>query len=169
VSVSAIGPTGDNRLVTGPTANPATASTPFGGVENETVVTFTNAVNTGQFKICKVSSEPTLQGVTFNFSFSFSVNGVTTTGTAALTPGTCSGLSANIPVVDASDNPIDVQVKEAATPTVAISNISVSNGLELAANTTTGVADFNPYQGFTSVTYTNVRTPPPVGPCVSTC
>ena len=46
-----------------------TVSTPFGGVENETVVTFTNAVNTGQFKICKVSSEPTLQGVPFNFTY----------------------------------------------------------------------------------------------------
>ena len=53
--------------------NPVTVSTPFGGVENETVVTFTNAVNTGQFKICKVSSEPTLQGVTFNFTYSYTV------------------------------------------------------------------------------------------------
>jgi hypothetical protein len=36
-----------------------------GGVENETVVTFTNAVATGRFKVCKVSSESTLQGVPF--------------------------------------------------------------------------------------------------------
>jgi hypothetical protein len=125
-------------------------------------------VNTGQFKICKVSSEPTLQGVTFNFTFSYSVNGTTTNGTAALTPGNCSSFSANIPVVDANDNPIDVQVTDAATPTVAISDISVANGLELAANTTTGVADFNPYQGFSTITYTNVRTPP-VEPCIATC
>ena len=32
--------------------------TPFGGVGNETLVTYTNAVNTGEFKICKTTSEP---------------------------------------------------------------------------------------------------------------
>ena len=71
VSVTPSAPVG--RFVSG--TNPVTVSVPFGGVENETVVTFTNAVNTGQFKICKVSSEPTLQGVPFNFTYSYTVNG----------------------------------------------------------------------------------------------
>ena len=77
-------------------------------------MTFTNAVVTGQLKICKVSSEPTLQGVTFNFTYSYSVNGVITNGTAALTPGSCSGLSGDIPVVDAERQPDPDQRRGAA-------------------------------------------------------
>jgi hypothetical protein len=157
VSVSAVGPTGDNRVVSG--TNPVTASTPFGGLENETVVTFTNAVNTGQFKICKVSSEPTLQTTTFNFTSSYTVNGVTTNGTAALTPGTCSGLSGPIPVVDPNGNPIPIYVTEAAVPTVLISNIAVLDGALTATNYANGTATFHTFQGFSTITYTNVRAP----------
>jgi hypothetical protein len=157
VNVTATGPTGDNRWISG--TNPVTVSTPFGGVENETVVTFTNAVNTGQFKICKVSSEPTLQGVTFNFTYTYTVNGVTTNGTAALTPGTCSSLSGNIPVVDPNGNPIPVVVNELSTPTVQVSNIAVSNGTITSQNLGTGRVCFYVNQGVTTVTYTNVRTP----------
>jgi len=157
VSVTATGPTGDNRLVSG--TNPVTVSTPFGGVENETVVTFTNAVNTGQFKICKVSSESTLQGVTFNFTYSYTVNGTLITGSAALVPGTCSALSAPIPVVDPNGAPIAINVTEAATPTVSVSNIAVQNGTLTAQNTADGTATFNTNQSFSTITYTNVRTP----------
>jgi hypothetical protein len=157
VSVTATGPTGDNRWISG--NSPVVASTPFGGVENETVVTFTNAVNTGQFKICKASPELTLQGVTFNFTFSYTVNGTTTNGTAALTPGTCSSLSGSIPVVDPNGLPIPIYVAEAATPTVQVSNIAVQNGNLTASSLANGTATFNTLQGFSTITYTNVRTP----------
>jgi len=162
VTVTATGPTGDNRWISGNT--PVVASTPFGGVENETVVTFTNAVNTGQFKICKVSSEPTLQGVTFHFTYSYTVNGTLITGSADLTPGTCSALSALIPVVDPSGAAIPIVVNEQATPTVAVSSIVVSNGNLTSSDLGSGRGCFTVNQGVTTITYTNVRTAvnPPV-------
>jgi hypothetical protein len=149
----------NGRLISGTTDNPATVSVPFGGVSNETVVTFTNAVNTGEFKICKVSPEPTLQGVSFSFGYSYTIGAVTTTGTASLQPGQCSALSGDIPVVDASGNPIAVHVSEAPTPTVQVSNISVDNGTLAASDLGAGTATVYVNQGFTTVTYTNVRTP----------
>jgi hypothetical protein len=159
VGVTALGGQQDNRLTTGPTTNPAIVSVPFGGVESETVVTFTNAVVTGQLKICKVSTEPTLQGVTFDFTYSYSVNGVITNGTAALTPGSCSGLSADIPVVDAAGDPIPISIAEAPSPSALVSNIAVANGTLIASNILSGTSTVSVNMGVTDVTYTNVRSP----------
>jgi hypothetical protein len=147
------------RLVTGSTVNPATVSVPLGGVANETVVTFTNAVDTGQFKICKVSSEPTLQGVTFHFTYSYTAYGNTVTGTAAMTPGSCSGISVTVPLVDSTGVPVAIKVTEKATPTVAVSKIGIDNGTIVSQNLAGGTATFNVNQGITIVTFTNVRTP----------
>jgi hypothetical protein len=164
VNVLAAGPAGETRLVSG--TNPVTVSTPFGGVENETVVTFTNAVNTGQFKICKVSSEPTLQGVTFTFISVYELpNAGPVESIAQLTPGTCSQLSANIPVVDPDGNPIDIGVHEESVSGVAVSNIAVQNGTLVSSDPGSGSATLHVNQGFTTITYTNVRTPP-VGGCL---
>ena len=164
VSVAATGPAGETRVVSG--TNPVTVSTPFGGVENETVVTFTNAVNTGQFKICKVSSEPTLQGVTFTFISVYELpNAGPVESIAQLTPGTCSQLSANIPVVDPDGNPIDIGVHEESVSGVAVSNIAVQNGTLVSSDPGSGSATLHVNQGFTTITYTNVRTPP-VGGCL---
>jgi hypothetical protein len=159
VMVSAVGPSQDNRLTTAPTANPAIVTVPFGGVASETVVTFTDAVNTGQLKICKVSNEPTLQGVTFNFTYSYVVNGATTNGTAALTPGNCSGLSANIPVVDQNGNPIPITVAELPQATAQVSNIAVANGTLITSSTAAGTSTVSVNVGVTVLTYTNVRSP----------
>jgi hypothetical protein len=159
VGVTALGPQQQNRLTSGPTTNPATVSVPFGGVESETVATFSNSVVTGQLKICKVSSEPTLQGVTFNFTYSYSVNGVITNGTAALTPGSCSGLSANIPVVDAAGKPIPISIAELPQSTALVSNIAVANGTIIASNILSGTSTVSVNEGVTAVTYTNVRSP----------
>src|SRR5262249_46465667 len=71
VSVTATGPTGDNRVVSG--TNPVTVSVPYfsdpanGG---ETLVTFTNRVLRAQVKICKVvepGSKTPLAGNGFPF------------------------------------------------------------------------------------------------------
>ena len=97
-------------------------------------MTFTNAVATGRFKICKVSSEPTLQGVPFTFTYSYTVNGATVTGSATLQPGQCSGLSDDIPVVDQNGQPIPVTVTEAAVSQVQVSSITVANGNSVSAN-----------------------------------
>ena len=159
VGVTAIGPGHENRLLSGSATNPALASVPAGGVENETVLTFTNAVATGQFKICKVSSEPSLQGVTFTFSYSYVVNGSTINGTAALKPGECSGLSSAVPVVDAAGHPIPITVTEGYASQVQVSNIAVANGNSVSTNPANRTATFSVNQGFTVVTFTNVRAP----------
>jgi len=61
------------RLLTGPTVNPANVLVPYGGVGGETVVTFTNAVDPSQFKICKqeTSADAALSGATFDFTWTF--------------------------------------------------------------------------------------------------
>ena len=46
------GTTFGNQLVTAPGVNPAVVNVPFGGVANETVVSYTNSTVTGVFKIC---------------------------------------------------------------------------------------------------------------------
>ena len=159
VGIVAKGPDGGSRLVTGSLDNPATVQVPFGGVENETVAEFTNAVNTGEFKICKASPEPTLQSTAFSFNYSYTVNGTTYTGQASLKPGQCSSLSGDIPVVDPNGQPIPVYITEAATPSVQVSNIAVANGTLAASNYAQGTATVYVNRGFTTVTYTNVRTP----------
>ena len=60
------------RLLSGAHVNPASVVVPYGGVGNETVVTFTNVVDPTQFKICKqeTSADANLSGGTFNFSYS---------------------------------------------------------------------------------------------------
>lgn len=159
VSVTAVGPTQASRLLTGSTTNPAQVSVPTGGVENETVVTFTNAVATGRFKICKVSSEPTLQGVPFTFTYAYIVNGSPVTGSATLTPGQCSGLSNDIPVVDQNGHSIPVDVTEGLVSQVQVSNISVANGNSVATDVGNRTAVFSVNVGFTVVTFENVRAP----------
>jgi hypothetical protein len=159
VSVSATGPTDDNRLLSG--SNPVTVSVPFGGVGNETLVTYTNAVNTGQFKICKTSSEPQIiGGVTFTFAWSITVDGATTSGTVGLTPGECSGLLATVPVVDSSGNPVSVTVGEASTAGVYVNTIAYAgNGSLVSSNTATGWSSFDIGIGVNSITYDNEVTP----------
>jgi hypothetical protein len=154
VNVLAAGPAGETRLVSG--TNPVTVSTPFGGVENETVVTFTNAVNTGQFKICKVSSEPTLQGVTFEIDWGYL--GGLLHGSVFLKPGECSGLSVPIPVVDPNGIALNITATEVNLPaSTEVSNITVTNGHDVTNTPPQDV--FNVFQGVTTVTFTNVRTP----------
>ncbi len=144
------------RLLSGSTDDPATVAVPYGGVENETVVAFTNAVDHAVFKICKVSSEPSLQGVAFDFAYK--IDGLSP-HTVSLTPGQCSTLIGPIPVVDPNGAGIPVSVAEAPVATVAVSNIAVDNGTVTAqtANTVT----FNVRSQVTQVTFTNVRTLPP--------
>jgi hypothetical protein len=156
VNVVATGPTSDNRLQSG--TNPVAVLTPFGGVENETVVTFTNAVNTGQWKVCKASTEPTLQNVTFNFSWG---NG----GSAALEPGQCSLLSDPIPVVLSDGTHPAIEVFESEPAGVEASDIAIANGSVVEAVTGSQPhVIFVVNQGVTQVTFTNVLSS--ISPCV---
>ena len=80
-------------------------------------------------------------------------------GTAALTPGNCSGLSADIPVVDDTGNPIPISVAELPQSTALVSNIAVANGTLSASSLTAGTATVSVNMGVTALTYTNVRSP----------
>jgi hypothetical protein len=86
-TVSASDPIG-GRLLTGggPTladphslpVNPASVTVPYGNESNETVVTFTDAIDPTQFKICKQedSYNANLSGQTFDFSWSYERGGL---------------------------------------------------------------------------------------------
>ena len=107
-SVTAEGYPEGNALISGPTSNgTVTVAVPFGGVGNETVVTYTDAVAKGQFKICTQESSPdaNLAGQSFTYNYSVTDDGVTPAGSVTLTepasPGiTCSGLITGVPVVN---------------------------------------------------------------------
>ena len=173
VSVTATGPDGSNRLLSG--SNPITVSVPFGGVGNETLVTYTNGVNTGEFKICKTSSATAdgsgllLAGDTFWYTYSYTVDGVTKVGTTSVTiptnavPGqvTCTGLFGPLPVEQSNGNAVTVTVTEQAFPGVHIESINYGgNGTLTYSSTTTGESDFTVGQGINEVTYDNEPNPP---------
>ncbi len=132
------------RLLSGATVNPASVVVPYGGVGNETVVTFTNVVDPTQFKICKqeTSADANLSGGTFYFTWSYSVDESSYSGDVALTiaPVTaanptglvCSGLIWGPPVVDTTGAAIPVAITEDPTllPGVQLDSIGYQgNGI----------------------------------------
>jgi hypothetical protein len=170
VSVTATGPTGDNRVISG--FNPVTVSVPFSGTTlygNETLVTFTNAVNTGQFKICKTSSSLLLADESFRFNWAYVLNGTTVRGTITLKPGQCGyldgsglGISPAIPVVDNNGNAVIVEVSgDAETGTWVlnhqyyISSITHTGSGGFGEDPVTSISVFFLGQGVNSVTYDN--------------
>jgi hypothetical protein len=148
-------------------------SVPFSGTTlygNETLVTFTNAVNTGQFKICKTSSSSLVADESFVFHWDYFLNSATaTTGTITLKPGQCGwkdgsgqGLSPAIPVVDNNGAPVTVYVYgDTDTGTwmlnhqYYISSISHTGSGAFAENPANGDSGFIIGQGVNSVTYDN--------------
>ncbi len=117
-----------NQLVTAPGANPAVVNVPFGGVANETVVTYTNSTVDGVFKICtaQTSSDAMLAGDSFTYNWSYTVNGTTTSGTVPLVVPTsgsqCSGQIGlpGIPVINSNGSPVTVSVTAEAPSLVGV-------------------------------------------------
>lgn len=116
-----------SRLLSGALTNPATVSVPFGGVGNETLVTFTDATTAGEFKICKGQSgtDAGLAGDWAQFSYSWTVNGQKSTGNVAVQiPSSgvaCSGLIGvpGILTMNADLSPVNVKVSETSVTTDA--------------------------------------------------
>ncbi len=108
-------PTG-SRLQSGSTNPNATVLVPYGGVGNETLVTFTNATLSSAFKVCTAQTSPdaNLAGQSFTYDYSYTVNGVTTNGSVSLTVPTtgsqCSGILGTVPVINANGTPVDVSI-----------------------------------------------------------
>jgi hypothetical protein len=173
-NVTAIGgwPT-TNRLLSGPTDDPATVTVPFGGVGNETVATFTDAVYQGSFKICTAQTSPDANlaaGQLFVYNYSYTVNGTTTTGSVTLTNpatgATCSGIIGPIPVVNADGSAVQVSVTEAlpATPSVQLANVQYQgNGMVVSSpalpSTLPATIVFTNGAGMNVATFTDGRTP----------
>jgi len=170
------------RLLSGDTVNPASVFVPYGGVGNETVVTFTNVVDPTQFKICKqeTSADANLSGGTFYFTWSYSVDESDYSGDVALTiaPVTaanptglvCSGLIWGPPVVDTSGDPIPVAISEDPTmlPGVQLDSIGYQGNGTVKYDSTYGGTDpvqvslgdeggfcMDPGAGINVVTFTN--------------
>jgi hypothetical protein len=170
------------RLLTGATVNPATFTVPYGGVGNETVVTFTNAVDLTQFKICKqeTSADANLVGSTFEFTWSFkgrdgdpdptgnvylTIAPVTASNPTGLV---CSGLLWGPPAVNSDGSVTPVSIVEDSTLIAAVEVTSIvyqGNGTvgpesALPAVVTGGTAGlcFDPGAGINVVTFTNGRT-----------
>lgn len=172
VSATATGPALDNRIVSGPTTSASgttvTVSVPFSGEYldgNETLVTYTNAVNTGVFKICKASSSSTLQGSGFLFNWSYTLNTTTYLGSVTVAPGQCgyvngTPLSPEIPVVDNNGNPVTVYVSgdtdAGGIVPYYISSITFNGpGLLTSASIADSDASFTIGQGTNAITYDN--------------
>ena len=176
------------RLLTGSTVNPASVTVPYGGVANETVVTFTNAVDPTEFKICKQesSADVNLSGDTFDFSWGYEDGNddISGSGDLSLTiaPVTasnptglvCSGLIWGPPAVDPSGDSINVNVTELSTPILDVAASSITyqgNGTVVYDSAPTVVTDgaapycFDPVNQISGVvspisviTFTNSRT-----------
>jgi hypothetical protein len=125
-SFTATGPDGSSRLLTSGTANPITVSVPWGGttdqgVGNETLVTATNSVNTGQIKVCKLLGPGTPFGPDKSYDFETKwqigdhhfMQDVTLTPTGDGPDGeVCGFLTGPIPVVDGKGDPIEFTTTE---------------------------------------------------------
>jgi hypothetical protein len=170
-SVSAYNVNGD-ALVSGPSDNEITVDVAYGGVGDETVATFTDAVKTGEFKICtqESSTDANLAGQTFVYDYSVSDGGVTAPGSVSLTepaaPGeTCSGLITGVPVVN-PDGSVPVVSVTSEVPTVTDVQIDAityaGNGVLLTQPATpTGFPATQTYSigvGVNVSTFTNGRT-----------
>jgi len=128
------------RLLTADTVNPASVTVPYGGVGNETVVTFTNTVDPTQFKICKQESSPdaNLSGQTFSFDWSYSdqnYEDISASGSVSLTIEStlanptglvCSGLIWGPPSIDPAGKVVPVMITEENTPIADVEATSIT-------------------------------------------
>jgi hypothetical protein len=125
-TVSVTDPSGHQLLGWDAQTGVATVTVAPGTVVNETIATFTNATRQGAFKICTGQTSPgaALAGVVFPYLWSYTANGVTTSGTVHLavqTLGqTCSAISASIPVVNTDGTPVDVTVTAQAPSVLSV-------------------------------------------------
>ncbi len=169
-TVSVTDPTGA-RLLTGPTTTPATVVVPYGPVANETTVTFTDAAKLGAFKICTAQTSPgaNLAGRAFTYTYSYTVNGVTTTGSVSLfvplLGSTCSAVIGPIDPVNSDGSPVKVTVTASVptVPSVDLAGFSYQGGGTLLSSPTLPAlfpasATFTVGIGMNILTFTNGAT-----------
>ena len=107
---------------------PGHGNVPYGGVGNETVVTYTNSTKTGVFKICtaQTSTDANLAGDSFTYNWSYTVNGTSSSGSVTLvvptTGSQCSGQIGlpGIPLINSDGSPVMVSVTAQAPSLVGV-------------------------------------------------
>ena len=158
--------------------NPASVTVPYGGVGNETVVTFGNVVDGTQFKICKqeTSSDAMLAGSTFNFEWTYGrLSGHDALTIGSVAPGlVCSDLDLGPYVVNTLGIGIPITITELSTAIPAVEATSIiyqGNGSVVSTTTlpvlvTGGTAGITitPGAGINVVTFTNGRYTPIILP-----
>jgi hypothetical protein len=168
--VEATGPTViDNRLTSGTTDNPATATVPPGTGSSTTKFTFTNEVNTTEVILCKQSPDADLATQSFHFAVSYSFDvppfgsGQGSSG-GDLLPGQCFSNGLTVPVVDPSGNPVPVVITETAVAGVSLTDVTIENGTIASKDLASGTATVNVgATGQTKVTFTNTID---INPCI---
>ena len=163
---------GVDSLLSGPTANgTVTVSVPFGGVAGETIATFTNAVKTGQFKICTAQTSPgaALAGQLFTYDYTYTVNGMTTSSSVTLTElsagSVCSGLIGPVSIVNTDGSAVTVSVTAIAP---SVSDVDLTSIVYQGGSSTVSIPPtpatfpatmtFSMGAGANVVTFTNGRT-----------
>ncbi|MFN2608995.1 MAG: hypothetical protein ABR511_14075 [Acidimicrobiales bacterium] len=146
--VTAIGTVPAARLVSRDLAGrAATVAIAQGDVSTQTVVTFTNAYEIGQLKVCKVAGAGVAQGT----NFSFMVGDHAVTVPAGPDPGGFCGLAGSFPAGTT------VTVTELATAATHVSSISVvpPDRVASAADLAAGRVAVAMGPGATEVSFTN--------------
>ncbi len=183
VGVSTCGPTDPacTRLisvVTNPTDAVATVTVPAGGVGDETVATFTNEVNTGDFKVCvqQSSADANMWGHLFSYTYSYKVGSATISGSFGVAVASapnlyaiCTNLYGPVPVVNPNGLPVRITITQLPAPKaddIQTNSILYQGNTPPSGVFTTSplptqlpsVCAFNVGQGINVCTYTNGRT-----------
>jgi len=165
-----------NELESCSNCDPAIVGVQYGGVGNETLVTFTDAVVQGQFKICTQQTSPDANlnnGEPFVFTYSYTLPGATepTTGTVTLynpiSGASCSAVSTDIPVVNGTGSMVDISVSEQqpSTASVELTNVlyqgngTVISSPSVPTTTFPATLTFSNGAGMNVATFTQGRTP----------
>lgn len=134
-SVSAYGYPNGNELISGPTNGEIWVGVPYGGVGDETIATFTNAVQQAELKICtqESSADANLAGVSFTYDYSITDDGVTAPGSVTLVEPAagaqpaCSGMITGIPVVNPLSDGGGVPVVSITSLAPTVTDVDITN------------------------------------------
>ena len=145
--------------------NSALVTVPYNA---DNMVSFDNEINTGTLKICKAQtpSDGQLGNTSFNFSYSYTVNGVASSGTVpgGLKPGQCSAGVNNVPVLNGNLSQVQITVTEqpSTVANVNLFSVGVIGNDTIVSQptyphllTTAAPVVLNSLEGVNTVTFTN--------------
>jgi len=143
--------------------NPLTVTVPYAGdpLVGETQVSIWNTINRVSLKICKAidpNSSAAIQGLTYTYTATITVNGVPTVQSFTASPPypSCAMPApfGNFPIANADGSPITITVTEDPFPG-HVSNIAVLQGAVVSSDDVGQTVTLNPSGGTAQVTFTN--------------